>query len=305
MMMASFTAMKPKTFLLTSRIQLSCVIASLWTATLSGCALSSQQRQAISQFASASSEIGQFTAAQLPALRQVSIDLNKHSIALGGSASISDLDEAFDPEDIFARVAAAEALSSYGEMLQALVEDTQGQALQEASRTFVSRFKHLPGTRLSDEQLEGVARLVEGIGNFWVERKKAQVLKVVVHQARPDIEIICDRLISDFTRTGLGLSQGMDVTIARVKADADTALAETDLSSAERLVAVEAWARAEAADMRLDTACARAVEALQTLKKANAQLEASLEEPASSIDQIKILGEQIKDLSDAVKLLAG
>ncbi len=66
--------------------------------------------------------MGQFVAAELPSLRQATIDLDTFSAALGGPTSVlTNLDEAFDPEDVSDRVAAAQALASYGELLHALV----------------------------------------------------------------------------------------------------------------------------------------------------------------------------------------
>ena len=139
-----------------------------------GCAVTNPQRAAVAQFAHASTEIGAFAAAQLPSLRQATIDMNLQGVALGGEAKLSDLDEAFNPDQVATRVAAAHALASYGTLLQALMEDMQQEALALAADDFVTRFKRLSGTRLDDQQVEGLGRLVQTIGGWFVERKKSK-----------------------------------------------------------------------------------------------------------------------------------
>jgi hypothetical protein len=92
---------------------------------LAGCALTRPQRTCVAQFAEASTAIGEFAAVQFPTLRQATIDMNLQNIALAGDAKLSDLDEAFDPDRVATRVAAARALATNGTLLHALVEDTQ------------------------------------------------------------------------------------------------------------------------------------------------------------------------------------
>jgi hypothetical protein len=169
---------------------------------------------------------------------------------------------------------------------------------------FVARFRRLSGSRLDEQQLEGLGRLVQMIGGWFVERKKAEALKRIVGATHDDVDRLCDLLITDFTRAGLGLAQGVDVTIARAKADADLALAQSS-STADRLVAAKAWSLAQTTDAQLDQISEQGLTALQRLKMANTQLAQALAQPDLSVEALKALSQELKALSDTARALAG
>ena len=272
---------------------------------LSGCGLTGTQQQAAARFARASAGLGEFTAKEFSGLRELTIEMNTRDVVIDGEAKLTNLDESLSPDAVSARISAATALSSYGQLLLSLVEETQGAELKAASDDFVGSFKRVSGKTLSDDQLEALGTLVQGIGGLLVEYKKAKAVKRIVKEAKPDVDKICDLLIADFNRTGLGVGQGVDVTITRLKADVDYALATPGVDHQRRLVAVEAFKLADDAKNRLNVLGSQAVKTLTTLKSANQQLASAMENDESSIADIQALGKQIKELADAARALSG
>jgi hypothetical protein len=272
---------------------------------LPGCGLTGSQQEASARFARASADLGAFTAREFSGFRELTIEMNTRDIALDGEAKLTDLDEALDPEDLSARIGAATALSSYGRLLLALVEETQEAELKAASNNFVDSFKRVSGKKLDDSQYEALGTLVQEIGGMVVAHKKAKAVKRIVQAAEPDVDKICDLLIQDFSPTGLGVGQGVDVTYKRLKADADVALATPGRDYRNRLIATEAFQLADDAENRLTALAPQAVKTLMTLKKANAQLADAMKNNELSIDDIKALGKEIKQLADTARALSG
>ncbi len=173
-----------------------------WLLVLAGCGLTGAQREAAAGFARATAEVGEFTAKEFSGLRGLTIEMNTYDVAINGTADPNNLDESLDLDRVAARVAAATALSSYGQLLLSLVEETQEAELKAASDNFVASFKNVSDKRLNDAQLDALGTLVQGVGGLLIERKKAIAVKRIVKDAKPDVDTICDLLIRDFNRTG-------------------------------------------------------------------------------------------------------
>jgi hypothetical protein len=271
---------------------------------VSGCGLSVTQREATTRFAAASSGLGEFSANELSSLREATIQMNTKDIAIGGMANIQNLDGAFNLDDVSARINAAMALSSYGSLLLALVDETQEAELKSASTQFVDSVKGVRGKTLNDAQLEGLGTVVYSIGGFFIEYQKAEAVKKIVKESKADIDHICDLLIQDFSRTGLALFQDVDKSATQLKADSAIALASShDVEN--KLIAIEAFKLADDQKAKAKTIGDQAVATLKTLKLANAELANSLDNDSQSLADVKALGVNMKNLGLALKVFSG
>lgn len=270
----------------------------------SGCALTVTQRDAAADFAQASSEIGEFASKEFGHFRSATIDMNVTDVAIRGHAKIDNLDGAMNPDRIIERVKAAQALSSYGRLLLSLVNETQETELKQASTGFVDSFSTINNRQMSDSQLEGLGRLVQGIGSFWVEAKKAQAVKEIVPAAMNDVNKLCDLLIRDMSPQQDQMATGFETTIRQLKQDADSALESPGTSYADRLIAINGRRKAHEESEHLAKISSQAVRSLETLKEANAQLANALRHDSHSIDDIRMLGKEINSLRIAMDSLA-
>jgi hypothetical protein len=271
----------------------------------SGCALSPDQREAAARFAMASRDVGEFAAREFTHLRTATIDMNVTSVAIGGTADKSNLDEALDVDRVVARVKAARALTSYGTLLWALVSETQEAELKRASDDFVDSVRSVSGHRIGDSQLQGLGQLVQRIGALWVEARKSEAVKRIVPAVAPDVDALCELLIADFSEDSLHVGQGFDATITRLRVDADIALADPSTRYADRLVAMRGQKQAEAASAHLHVISGQAVTTLQALKSANAELDKAIRDDSLSVAEIQAVGVQIKSLKTALEVVTG
>ena len=280
------------------------VIALAWATVLSACGLTGEQRSAAMQLGHAAQSSGDFASGQFPKLRQMVISMNVTDVEIGGTGKPGELDKNFSASTVAIRVQAARALASYGELLVALVTETQAAELQQASNDFVSSVKSISGKRLSDAQLDAIGSIVDQAGGWIVEYKRAKAIKTIVPQAAPEVEHLCDLLINDFSQTGMNLSQQVDATAQRLRGDIDVALAEKDTSFAERSVAMQGQTLAEQADAELTLVNAQAIQALKALKTANQDLVKALTEQQYNAADIENLGAQINMLATAIKTVS-
>lgn len=298
------------------------ILPILLVATLSGCALTSTQREATSRFAQASSDIGDFATTEFNHFRSATIDMNVTDIAIRGKKTllecevdpvtkkptgkcVPDLDEALKPSPTIERVKSAQALSSYGKLLLTLVTETQEAELKKASNNFVDSFKSASNIKMSDTQLEGLGQLVQAIGSFWVEAKKAKAVKQIVKDAGPYVDDLCDLLIDDFSLTTLQVGQGVDKTISNLVGDASIALKENDASYNDRLIAISGLKQAWEEREHLNNISNQAIATLTKLKAANTQLKMAIENDSLSIEDIKAVGKEVSNLKSAVTALSG
>ncbi|RMH32677.1 MAG: hypothetical protein D6690_13350 [Nitrospirae bacterium] len=281
-------------------------LAAALTIVQAGCGLSTVQRDAVGRFASATIHIGQLTSSEFPRLRQATIAMNAKSLALNGTANPDDLDGPLDPSVIATRLAATDALVEYGELLMALAQESTGQEeLRRASDKFVSSFRRVANKTLSDRQLEGLGKLLYESGQWWLNKKKADALKALVPAVHDDVAKICDLLIQDFDLQELHIIQATQTAVNRLKVDSNIALNTPQTSYSDRWIAVDARLLAEREGARLQILSTQAIQALQTLKTANAELVQVLEDEAGPIEKIKQAVQEVKGLTQAIKAIAG
>jgi len=280
------------------------ILLFLTIAILSGCGLTPVQQEAVSRFAKASGAIGEISASSFSQSRDAVVKMNLMSIAVKGKASIINLDGSLNPDDILQRISAATSLKSYGELLVALAENTQEAELKEASDNFVDSFKTVSNKKLTDEQLESLGIIVREIGGLLVEYKKAQAIKKIVLETEDDVQLICTLLENEFDKHYPGVAKEFDDTINRLKADTDIALAE-EKGIQNRLIAIEAYQFATTNKEKLNDLAKKIRSLVSSLKKANTQLVSAIKNESHSISDIRAMGTQFKELSDAIRVFSG
>ncbi len=270
---------------------------------LFGCALNVNQRAAAAGVAQASVGIGDVAAKEFGHFRSATIEMNSMDVVLGGHAKADNLDGAMDPERVIDRVRSAQALSNYGKLLFTLVEDSEEAEVRQATDAFLDSFSAIGGRHMSDAQLDGLGRLVQGIGYFWVEAQKAKAVKQIVPAAREDVNALCDLLISDLSPQSAQLAMGFETTIRQLRQDAEAVLEDPVSRSADRLTAVDGLRRTQEERAHLDAISAQAVAALRDFKQAHEGLVESLLHDRFSLDDVRSLGKQMNSLRTAMQAL--
>ena len=213
---------------------------------------------------------------------------------------------AFSTKNLTARISAAKALSSYGQLLKALVDDTQEVEIKQASDGLVASLNNV-STNFEDEinaaQFDSLGIAVAVIGKSIVEHKKAQAVKEIVPGTKDAVNTLCDLLIADFDSSEDGkLAAEYSNTIRILNGSVRKGLRnETNLQTREILLKTSELAYSNEA--KLNTIVKQSKKTLEKLKEANSQLVEVLKDDKQDISRIKALVEQFQQLRNAVILI--
>src|SRR4029434_445287 len=256
---------------------------------LTGCALSARQKAAVGQFSESATTLGDVTSSQLKAMRDGTVEMTKQRLLLAGKSrdpNLGDqtsLDRGFEVSRVETVSGAAQALAAYGKSLAALVNDSQSAELQAASRDLVASLGRVPEARerLSDKQLEAIGTVVQEVGGLWVEWKRKEALTIIVREARPAVDRLCDLLARDFAPGTGWVALQLQVIEDPLIAEATNVLYD-GRSYDERKRASDAIDLVHGNRMRRTEVLKRVTDAAGAMKKANAALAQAVESSAWS-----------------------
>jgi hypothetical protein len=114
------------------------------------------------------------------------------------------LDGGLTTDVVATRVRAAKAVQTYGELLIAVVDDTQQTELQDATSAFTKSLRGFDpaNVKVSDEQLNAFGQIVQTIGGWWVEHSKKQALVAILPAASARIKDVCEVFAAELDTGG-------------------------------------------------------------------------------------------------------
>lgn len=289
------------------RIAVSLAVALLL---LTGCALSTKQKAAVSQFSASAATLGDVTSSQLKAMRDGTVEMTKQRLLLAGRSrdpNLGDqasLDRGFEVSRVETVTGAAQALAAYGKSLAALVNDSQSAELQAASRELVASLGRVPEARekLSDKQLEAIGTVVQEVGGLWIEVKRKEAVTTIVRESRQAIDRLCDLLARDFAPGSGWVALQLQVIEDPLIAEATNVLYD-GRSYDERKRASDAIDLVHGNRMRRTEVLKRVTDAATAMKKANTALAQAVEDSSWSAQDIQAFAERAQSLRAAVKII--
>jgi len=279
--------------------------------------LTASQKAAIGEFSRATAAVGETTQTELADMRARMIRTNEERLILRGPqpdlSAASTLDGNLTVANVVVVVAAATAVQRYGEMLEALVEDTQSKELRGAAEKFVASVQQVPSVTLSAGASDAISAVIVFAGERVVEAEKAHAIKRIVPQTKPAIDQICDTLTRDFDFQQAGLAADLSAATEALHGAASVAFqntappgdaAATQAAIAARAVSLPALQYAVQGRVRRDEILTRISKAAAAIKKANASLADALEHDRWSLEDVKELVGEAKDLKPAITELS-
>lgn len=275
----------------------------------SACAgLTAAQKEAVSQFGRASAGFGTAVSTEMVEMRNIVIDLNSNVLVLDPEklAKRDELDGAFSLRNLNARVRAANVLQTYGELLVALVENTQAKELQAAAGSFTKSVRGLDPdkVRLSDGDLDEVGKLVAAVGGLVVEHKKAGALKGIVPKAHPQVAEIGRLFASEFDPAQGALARNFDATGLRVVRASDRILDAQGSTATDRALAAAAHRKGIEASQKANTVFPDLHQGAVTMVAAHSRLVEALARDRVQIDDIKSFAKTVESLVASVRILS-
>lgn len=283
----------------------------------SGCALTNNQKMAVSQFSASAATLGDVTSAELGAMRENTVKMTMERLLLSGKSKDprlgdqTSLDRGFELKRVETVTAATTALAAYGKSLAALVDDTQSAEFKTASNAFVASLGHVPTTKdyIDDQQLEAIGTVMQDVGGFWIEWKRQQAVKVIVAAAQKSIEHLCDLLIRDFN-PGNDRGEGKGWITLQLQIVEDPLMAEAtnglydSRTYHDRQPALKAFRLAHDSRMRRTEVLQRVMDGAAAMKLANAALVHALANSTWSFHDIQDFSQKVRSLHIAVTTVA-
>lgn len=295
---------------------------------LSGCGLAPNQKQQVIQFATATESVSTTTQDQLKSTRDKVIELERRRLFMREEEPPQsvDLDGGLNASGIATQIETLKALQSYGDILNKLASDDQGEAIGKAATNFMTQFEAAKKTQDSSYSLdEGKKNAVLGVvdigGSWFVESEKKKHIKTIVSAYSKDINELAKLLRNDLTlvedslcideskrkeRTGkIGV-----IDIYCTSADALTELASDALKEknhpfVEREFAYSSYVLAQQAKEEIAILSIQGDKVVSKLLLANEQLENVVETDHYTSDDIRAFARQVDELQTHIKVLTG
>lgn len=299
-----------------------------WTIVSTGCGLTAAQKAAIGHFSRATAAVGEMTADELAKMREGVIQGNTSTLIIigedrpapGESAKRTALitpttvERQLTIENISRIGHAAKALQSYGELLQALAEDTQATELRGAAEAFVANLKAVPSVSLEEKEADAITAAVYAVGRLLVEMKKAKAVRAIVPTAASHVDKLTDLLAAEFDPDRDGsLGSAFRAAANRLRGEGAAAFPKAT-TAADRAVILPAWEYGRMASLRSDEIHKRASDAVASIQKSHRLLVEALKTDrwtaedvkgiVSEFDtELKVLGKVTAELLERSKLL--
>ena len=274
-----------------------------------GCALTANQKMAVSQFSESAVTLGDTTTSEVRVMRDTTVKMNIARLILGGKSADkrlgdqTSLDRGFDFDRVQIVTGATQALAAYGRTLLALVADTQSSELQAASNEFVASFSRIPNvnSQLSDQQLKAIGTAIQEVGGLWIEWKRRKAVTTIVKESEQAVDKLCDLVIQDFGEKGWVRLQ-LQVIQDPLMAAATNTLFDARTSS-DRAVASPALQLLHDNRMRRSEVLSRITNGAQAMKAANKALLQAVENPEWSLQDIHDFATRAHSLQTAVRTI--
>jgi hypothetical protein len=280
------------------------LLALCMVVVLSGCGLTVQQRGVLTEYSSATSDVGARSATEFSAMQKMVVQANKYNIVIEGMETYAPLQELsgdLSDSNISPRIKAAKALESYGRLLNQLVNKSEKEKLRKAAEEALDGAKEFDSDLISDDVAEGVQKAVMAVGGLFLERKKARAVREVVLGYKPVVDDLCRELIVDFSTDKGGVRQNAELVCEETQMLAAEALRNKNSSIADRDVAMNAENFSTASLLHIGVQGDSIVQLANRIRELNNSLAVAFENQMP--DSFEALKEEVEGLVDLTEKL--
>lgn len=295
---------------------------------LSGCGLTPVQKQQVAQFATATETVAKTTQDQFKTTRDKVIELERRRLIMRNEAPPKsfDLDGGLSESGIATQIATLKALQSYGDILNKLATNDQGEAIAKAATNFMTQFEAAKQTqdaayKLDENKKSAVLGAIGIVSTWFIESEKKKHIKPIVEAYSKDVGNLAGLMKNDLTlvEDSLCIEESKRKTVTSktgvidiycTSADAVSELAgdvlkEKNHSYQEREFAYNSYVLAQQAKAEISTLSSQGNGLVSKLSKANDQLLNVIENDNYTADDIKAFAKQVEELQTHIKVLTG
>ncbi|GAB6111757.1 hypothetical protein [Desulfomicrobium salsuginis] len=273
-----------------------------------GCATTAPQRDATEAFGLATERIGRLGEDEFTAVRSGIIRLNTHQAILDGRVKSTDLqyDGPATAAATAERISACKTLRMYGDLLMRLASDDRSQFVRRSAITFADSAAETMGASLNPRQQAAIDGIIDGLTRIWTERRKENSIREVVLAFEDVVNTMADRILADFILDGRPTSflAVYEAEARQLQSMADSMLDTgrfADMGERRRIVLAAYMARnirirAVEIGLRMQTA-------IETLKKANAEIVSGVRNNTCNAERINEYGRLIQQIGNLKQVL--
>jgi len=237
-----------------------------------------------------------------------------------------DLDGGLSEKGIATQIATLKALQSYGDILNKLASNDQGEAIAKAATNFMTQFEAAKQTqdatyKLDESKKNAVLGAIGIVSTWFVENEKKKHIKPIVEAysedvgnlaglLKNDLTLVEDSLCIKETKRKPRISETGVMDIYCTSADAVSELTgdvllENNHSYQEREFAYNSYVLAQQAKVEIATLSSQGDKLVSKLTKANDQLLKVIEDDSYTADDIKAFAKQVEELQTHIEVLTG
>lgn len=302
---------------------------------LSGCGLTLEQKQQVSQFATATEGVSSTTIEQFKSTRDKIVELERRVLIMRNKIkkkklekklNTLDLDGGMNVSGLAIRISTLKALGEYGALLNALASDSQADAITNAMSDFLTQLESAgkrknPNLTLDADKKSSFAGIVGMAASWSLEKEKKKQLKNIVKIYTPEISNLSTYLKDDVVLTESspcikkdkrpstrlikkGVIDHYCISVQKALSLSKTKLLNGGLRFNERSFSYDTYVLARSALDEIKLMSKQGKKSIERLIKANESLSTVINDDKIKKDDIKAFAEQIKELKNLVQILA-
>lgn len=275
------------------------------------CGVNQSQIRSISRFSSAAKSSATIAEQELLIMRNETIKMNETRIQLmgvkEGEPGYGELDENFKAENLSVRITALQTLYSYANLLERVSNENSFEAIEGALDSFMDNADNLTpqNSKMDQNQKSGILKSVQILGRSYTDKKKKEVLKEVISNAKPQVDLLCDLLIADFDyEKNQKLGFQFQLTTERLLIAADEAY-EQMADTPNRPKALRGLKIAFENRERKTVVVSKISQSFRELKKANSDLATAFGNETYEKADVKDFIKTVNQLQESQKMFRG
>jgi hypothetical protein len=278
---------------------------------LIGCGLTTDQRKAVTTFASSASDLGTASGDEFSKMQGTAVKLNT-ALYSGRDPTLSqeikqgsyrNLYGNFTPDRMALRIKLAQNLQEFGTLLNQLATTSETEQLTTAAGSLSASLKSLPPDLkfVSDNNADAIEKVVEEVGGILVEYKRKNAIKSVIDLYNPQIVGACKLIHDDFDISRPHLGEQMNLINGRLLQSTISALREQPDNVGIRPEEITNYALAFQTKAHIDTVYSSIVKSSDKCVSADQALIKGMSSNEFSPGDITAFEAEVKELIAALR----
>lgn len=293
---------------------------------LSGCGLTSLQKQEVTQFATATESISDISITQFKSTRDKIIELERRRLILraGSPPKTPLLDAGLTAEGVAKQISALNALKAYGKVLEELASNDQGEAISASASNLATQFEAAKKAQDSNYSLDekkkaAVVNSFQVAGSWFTEAKKKEYLKKIIDAYHDEVVVFATAMRNDLVldenslcipennrkppTNNSGIIDIYCTSALALDQVASSVLLDTGHTKSDREFSYNSYFLAQQALAEITPISKQGEEVIKKLLTANSKLENIIENDKYTQNDVKAYYQQVNEIRTIINVM--